>query len=601
MGKRRQVVAGGYDALGNYKGKTTFTYSGTNTFTGTPVTDATTYKVYYPSTVTLDANGNVQPIADSFWQQTQNGDNTATHLQSKLLLFDEAANPLTETFSLVLKSSIMRFKLSGMSTNIGAIKSIIWTITTAGGEARSMTLNITNYTYTSGAELTAFLAFDPTFMNIGTSGKVKITQVGDKSYEWSTTNSGKSYAAGNRYKAAVSGTWEEVVPFIYTIRTTEPSTTHRIRLRSAASTIPAKLTIDWGDGSANTIINQGPAASQILASHPYTNAGDYTITIYSDQPNSSQIQFPQITFNRETTGENLLTAVLTPFPNMGATSFENFFKSCSRLTSIPAELFKNNTGATNFGYCFDCRRLSSIPAGLFANNTEASIFEYCFRGCHGLTSIPAELFSNNTKATTFKNCFYYCTGLTSIPATLFNNNTLATSFWSCFANCEALTSIPAGLFDTNTLATNFSSCFMNCFSLNGSIPAGLFYNNEQAESFSSCFANCSNLTGTTPTGLFVNNTEATNFYQCFFNCKRLQLTSDIFPDPATNPDFFKDRDMNFSGCFYSIGTNVVSPGTAPALWNFNKGTGTWTTTDCFRYAKVTDYNNIPSAWGGGGA
>ncbi|HPK29573.1 MAG TPA: hypothetical protein PK979_00845 [Bacteroidales bacterium] len=402
---------------------------------------------------------------------------------------------------------------------------------------------------------------------------MKITQVGDKSYEWSTTNSGKSYAVGNRYKGTVSANWAEVVPFIYTIKTTQSPTTHNIRLMSAAPpNCPATLTIDWGDGSSQSIPQNTPL-NQTMASHSYTNAGDYTIAIFSDQANSSQIQLPQITFNYDITGENLLTAVLTPFPNMGATSFENCFKSCLRLTSIPSGIFKNNTEASNFDYCF--------------NKT-------------GLTSIPAEVFRDNTKAESFRNSFSYCTGLTSIPATLFNSNTLVLSFFSCFEKCTALTSIPAGLFDSNTVATTFRNCFKECSGLTGSIPAGLFSNNVEADSFNSCFSNCTNLTGSTPAGLFVNNPKANNFGYCFYNCYKLLLTSDIFPNPATNGDLYKDKTMIFTQSFYNMGAQRTSSGTAPALWEFNKGNGVWTTTQCFGKANVTNYNIIPKSWGGGG-
>ena len=40
-------------------------------------------------------------------------------------------------------------------------------------------------------------------------------------------------------------------------------------------------------------------------------------------------------------------------------------------------------------------------------------FSYCFYGCTGLTSIPSDLFANNTKVTKFNYCFFRCTGLTS--------------------------------------------------------------------------------------------------------------------------------------------------------------------------------------------
>jgi hypothetical protein len=498
-----QLLLAGYNGT-TFIGSSIFDYDGTgNTFSGTPVGGVgTTYKAYYPAgAVTLDANGNVQPFSADFWQQTQNGNGATDHLRNKLILFDNDANAIDQPFSLALKSDIMRFKLSGMPQTIGDPKTLIWTVTTAGGGDQSVTLNIANYTHTSGAELTAFLAFDPTFMNIAANGKVKITLVGDKSYEWSTTNSGKSYTPGNRYKATVSGTWTEVVPFIYTIRTDQANTTHKIYLRSSnPPACPATLTIDWGDGSSE-IIPQNTALNQNMASHPYVNAGDYTITIYSDQTNFSNVQMPQITFNRGITGENLLTAVLSPFPNMGATYFDYCFSRCSGLTSIPADLFRYNTGVTTFNRCFfDCTQLYSIPEGLFSYNTLATNFEYCFRGCSQLNSVPTDLFRYNTKVTTFYCCFSKCSQLTSIPADLFRYNTQATNFRWCFYDCIKLQLIPEIFPDPDTepdffagRTMNFAECFINVASsyttATGTAPKLWEFNGSSNWSFSKCFNN----------------------------------------------------------------------------------------------------------------
>ena len=149
-----KLLLAGYEGA-IYIGSSLFTWNGGNSFSGDLIQGAsptTTYKAYYPGDkITLDGSGIVKPLSTDFWQQTQSGNGTTDHLRNTLLLFDEEANLITEQFSLVLKSSIIRLKLSGMSTNIGAVKSIIWTITTAGGEARSMTLNINNYTHTAGA------------------------------------------------------------------------------------------------------------------------------------------------------------------------------------------------------------------------------------------------------------------------------------------------------------------------------------------------------------------------------------------------------------------------------------------------------------------
>jgi hypothetical protein len=656
------------------------------------------YKAYYPAEViTLDDNGNVQPLPAGFWRQKQYTSNGKGHLRSRILLRDEAANPLNEPFELTLNSCIVKFELENMPRDIESLKSVIWTVVTTSGETRSAILDVDGVKkpiYGVGPtpfNVTVYIAFDPDFMQVAAGGKVKITLIGDKSYEWSgTSQNGKTYTAGKRYNATVSDGWTEIVPFIFTIKTNQPNEVLSI-YQVAAAYSPANLTIDWGDGSENTTIQHGASLGGTIAQHAYQKAGDYTVTIYSDNTNYSSKQVPHITFNKYGHGNALLTAVATPFPNMvgsgesGLPTFENCFKDCSQLTSIPAELFKYNaqiisfascfenctglasipaelfkynteatnftqcfskctglnsipaelfkynTKVTNFSYCFDmCSGLTAIPADLFKYNGLAEDFIYCFRECSGLTEIPAGLFDNNTAAINFKGCFCYCTGLTAIPAGLFDNNTNATNLYGCFSSCSGLTEIPAGLFDKNTAAANFESCFDNCSGLT-EIPAGLFDNNTAATSFNWCFMLCTGLTSiptdlfrhngeatsffacfngctgltTLPNNLFLYNKKATDFRYCFLNCTKLELRADIFPMPTgsfSQPDFFNDRAMDFTGFCKNVGTAATTQGTAPELWRFNYGAGV-TSTDCFTgiTTNLTNYNDIPASWGGGGS
>jgi len=205
------LLLAGYDGT-TYKGSNKFHWKGGDSFEGLEVTGATTYKAYYPGEkVTLDANGNVQ-LAGTFWQQTQSGDNSTAHLRNSLLLFDETANAINETFNLTLKSSIIRFNLEGVPADVGSLGNLIWSVETTAGVTKSMALNVTGVTFSAAKDnLTAFLSFDPAVTGIAANGRVKITLYGSKSYQWSTTVAdGKSYAIGNRYKAAVNSGWTEM-------------------------------------------------------------------------------------------------------------------------------------------------------------------------------------------------------------------------------------------------------------------------------------------------------------------------------------------------------------------------------------------------------
>ena len=135
----------------------------------------------------------------------------------------------------------------------------------------------------------------------------------------------------------------------------------------------------------------------------------------------------------------------------------SMFKNCSDLTSVPENLFANNTEISGFNNSFSyCSGLTTIPENLFANNTKATTFEYTLSSCSNLTSVPENLFANNTEVTEFYGTFAGCTGLTSVPENLFANNTKATNFTYLFNVCSNLTSVPENLFANNTEATNFT-------------------------------------------------------------------------------------------------------------------------------------------------
>ncbi len=323
-----------------------------------------------------------------------------------------------------------------------------------------------------------------------------------------------------------------------------------------------ELTVDWGDNTTSTLTSSDYAVDDFTASvHEYASAGEYTITITSDDWENAylmtadeietvdDINAPVYYLRRTLTSlDSMLppvkgTAFIYSSDNISTSNnaFSSLFYQYEKLESIPSNLFSGNAAIDNFSYCFcRCTSLASIPAGLFDNCTAVETFASCFENCTSLASIPAGLFDNNTAVTVFNSCFSDCTSLASIPSGLFDNNTEALWFGSCFGWCSSLTSIPSGLFDNNTAATNFSWCFIHCSSL-ASIPSGLFDNNTEATTFSSCFGGCTSLTSI-PSGLFDNNTDATNFSGCFDGCTSLtSIPSGLF-DNNTAVEYF-------DGCF----------------------------------------------------
>ena len=210
------LLLAGYDGT-TYKGSKKFHWTGGDSFQGTEVPGATTYKAYYPGNViTLDNNGNVQ-LPVYFWQQTQDGNNSTAHLRNKLLLFDENANPITQRFSLALKSSIIKLDLSGIPQQVGELDQIIYTLETASGVFKSVPLNVAGVTFSATvSSITAFLAVDPAVIKIAANGKVIIRLKGDKLYQWTQSVAlGKDYVAGHRYTGAVSSGWADITTPLY--------------------------------------------------------------------------------------------------------------------------------------------------------------------------------------------------------------------------------------------------------------------------------------------------------------------------------------------------------------------------------------------------
>ena len=105
-----------------------------------------------------------------------------------------------------------------------------------------------------------------------------------------------------------------------------------------------------------------------------------------------------------------------------------------------------------------------------------------------------------------------------------------------------------------------------------------------------------------PEGLFAKNAEAINFNSCFYGCTYMMFNPNIFVDPAAAEqdklNRFIDKDMDFRNCFYQVNLHNNS-GTAPALWSYAKGSGNWTTANCFKGCIMSNSEDIKdySTWG----
>ena len=572
-----KLLVAGY-VNGTLKGKEIYVISegvgkAKASFTGTAIEGATTYNVYYPSSITVDEPTGGATFSPS--AQTQNGNNNTVHLRDNIFLQATNVTDLNN-ITLEMKSSIMKFELSNIPTDIGSLKSLIWIVETDNG-SKNMVLNLSSIA--DNQALTAYLSFISEEMSVKTNGKFTVILQGDKLYKAEREIiSGKKYEAGNRYTAEIDNSsetmqWEELANMSFTVKVDE-NLGFNIPFPTSGET-PANIMVDWGDGSALTIVNKGTTLSDGDGfNYEYAETGEYAIAIYSDQVDETELQIPKIKFwnNRDNnSNSSKLRLIGTPLLNTGTEDFSYCFYQCSNLTSIPKGLFDKNTNVTSFKSCFeDCSKLESIPGGLFDKNIEVTSFGYCFQGCKKLSNIPIGLFERNTKVTDFEYCFEVCSNLTSIPTRLFDKNINVTSFFGCFQNCSTLESIPKELFDKNIEVEVFRGCFSNCTNLK-EVPEGLFNNNKKATNFMSCFSFCSNVT----------------------------LNKNIFSNEG-NTDRFSGMNMLFNYCFQNAGEQNENPGEAPELWKYKRGSSTWNTTGCFYNAKATNLtsnNEYNTEWG----
>ncbi len=168
-------------------------------------------------------------------------------------------------------------------------------------------------------------------------------------------------------------------------------------------------------------------------------------------------------------GEISPLPLMTSSSGSAVTVLERVFLG-SYLTSVPEDLFINNTSITNIDLAFSlCKSLTSVPENLLANNVEVDSVNSLFSGCSKLDSIPEKLFANNKKITNFYQVFKSCTSLTSVPENLFESQTSADGFVYAFSGCSNL----SGRIRIYSEKVKYVNSFCNgCQSMTVIVPAG---------------------------------------------------------------------------------------------------------------------------------
>ncbi len=323
--------------------------------------------------------------------------------------------------------------------------------------------------------------------------------------------------------------------------------------------------VDWGDGTGTEHFTDFPVSHKYADKTPKDYIVKITGTVSglnsrSGDPIIEVIQWGRTDLNDmwsafennryiETLPENINDS----FAKVG--SFDNVFRNCTALKSIPENLF-GKTENHNFNNTFHgCTALESVPENLFRYCTEARYFSETFSNCTSLKSIPEDLFRYNTKITNMQWIFhntavkeipdyllesctelvdvgymFYNSPLESVPAGLFSSCGKITNMNGTFRGTNIET-IPNGFLDACTDLRSVSEMFADCLDLRR-IPVSLFDKNRMVESFSYTFNGNINLRGESPYAVIngkkvhlydrVNYPDhfipVVNSYRCFGEC-----------------------------------------------------------------------------------
>jgi len=189
--------------------------------------------------------------------------------------------------------------------------------------------------------------------------------------------------------------------FISTWQTTTPSETITLPLISTGN---YNFTVDWGDGSSDTIT----AYNQAEVTHTYATAGTYDVNITGtiegwqfnnagdkDKITNISIWGPLvITTNAAFHGCSNLDITATDVLIINTTDFSKAFNGCSSLTTLDASSWNTSSVTTLQGAFNGCSSLTTLDASGW-NTSSVTTLSYTFFNCSSLTTLDVDLWDIN--------------------------------------------------------------------------------------------------------------------------------------------------------------------------------------------------------------
>jgi len=267
------------------------------------------------------------------------------------------------------------------------------------------------------------------------------------------------------------------------------TTVSSFTLRSTGS---VNYTVDWGDGTVETLTTTAPT-------HNYSSAGSYTIKI---TPAEGSIYRPY--FNNAVSDTSIASVSGSGGSQLG-TDLLDAWEGATNMTSFSGDI--DTSSVTIFYQAWrSCSKLTSFP---LIDTSSGTNFQGAWRDCSSLTSFP-QLDTSSCTGTGFSYAWYNCSKLTSFPLI---DTSSGTNFQWAWYNCRLLTSFP--LIDTSN-ATNFYSAWNNCTYLT-SFPQ---LDTSNVTYFGPTWYRCENLT-TFPVLNYssISSNESFNFDNTWLDCK----------------------------------------------------------------------------------
>ena len=228
------------------------------------------------------------------------------------------------------------------------------------------------------------------------------------------------------------------------------------------SGVTAGATVDWGDGTTETVESDYPA-------HTYTDPGYY---IASFKGKATGID----AYSKLTTDQRIQISEVFCWGNLEVETMNRAFYNCDSLKRIPTDAIGSFTKVKTFEETFsNCQHLEAIPSGLLSKAVECESINSMFIYCHSIKEIPADLLYNCPKLTDVGSAFDMCKSVTHIDKNIFSKNPEITDCSSTFSRMHKLQSVSEDLFANNPKITTFNAVF-NADSSLTSVPAGIFRN-----------------------------------------------------------------------------------------------------------------------------